>query len=119
MTPISLLLLLPAVFALPSHPSVITVPSDIPTNEECTANGVQIFAARGSLEDVGAGMIGAVARQVAAHLPGSNIVAIDYPATIAHYVMSESKGVAEVTKLVTDYSERCPDSKIVLMGYSQ
>lgn len=83
----------------------------------CTA--VHMIVARASTEPPGTGIIGQVAQQVQAQTPGSDIIAVDYPATLSDYVNSESAGVTAMTKLVTDYATACPNSKLVLMGYSQ
>lgn len=50
---------------------------------------------------------------------GSDIAEVPYPATIDDYLNSEQEGVGNLTELVLEYSECCPDSKIVLLGYSQ
>jgi acetylxylan esterase len=78
-----------------------------------------MIVARASTESPGTGVIGQVAQQVAQQMPGSDIVAVDYPATLSNYQQSESQGVAAMTKLVMDYASACPSSKMVLMGYSQ
>ena len=45
--------------------------------------------------------------------------AVDYPAELIPYDESSSEGTAAVTKQLTDFVGQCPDSKIVLLGYSQ
>lgn len=80
---------------------------------------VHMIVARASLESPGPGVIGGVATQVVQQLPGSDIVSVDYPATLDNYQSSEALGVVAMTKLLTDYAARCPSSKIVMMGYSQ
>lgn len=80
---------------------------------------VHMIIARASLENPGPGIIGGVATQVVQQLPGSDIVSVDYPATLDNYQTSEAAGVTAMTKLLTDYAARCPSSKIVMMGYSQ
>ncbi|PSR83389.1 cutinase-domain-containing protein [Coniella lustricola] len=89
-------------------------------NTTCVSgDAVHMIIARASLEAPGPGVIGQVATQVAAQLPGSDMVSVVYPATINDYTTSEDMGVVAMTKLVTDYASRCPSSKMVLMGYSQ
>ncbi len=85
----------------------------------CTTTGVHMIIARASTEQPGTGIIGTVATQVQQQIPGSDVVAVDYPATLENYVTSESQGVVAMTKLIMDYASACPNSKIVLMGYSQ
>lgn len=41
------------------------------------------------------------------------------PALLDPYVESETEGVGNLTEMVTSYQACCPDSQIVLMGYSQ
>lgn len=60
-----------------------------------------------------------MATAVQSAVPGSDSEAVDYPASITDYLGSEASGVAAMTKLVTAYASRCPDSKIGLLGYSQ
>ncbi|KAJ4415846.1 hypothetical protein N0V82_007106 [Gnomoniopsis sp. IMI 355080] len=84
-----------------------------------TGSAVHMIIARASTEQPGPGIIGAVATQVVQKLPGSDMIAVDYPATLTDYANSEASGVAAMTTLLTDYASRCPDSKVVMMGYSQ
>ena len=83
------------------------------------SSGVHMIVARESLAKPGMGLIGAVAQSVQQQIPGSDIVAVDYPAQLNPQVPSEAAGVAAMSKLVADYVAACPMSKIVLMGYSQ
>lgn len=88
------------------------------TTSAC-ATGVHMIVARASTEQPGQGIIGAVATQVQQAVPGSDSEAVDYPATLQNYQSSEASGVVAMTKLIQDYTARCPNSKIALMGYSQ
>ena len=80
---------------------------------------VHLIVARASGEDPGEGIIGAISEDIQARVAGADSEAVDYPATLANYQASEAEGVAEMTRLVTEYAAACPDSKLVLMGYSQ
>ncbi|OLN81912.1 Acetylxylan esterase 5 [Colletotrichum chlorophyti] len=80
---------------------------------------VHMIVARASTERAGTGIIGEVAKNVQAQIPGSDIVAVDYPASLNPYKPSQKAGVTAMTKLVQDYAKACPQSKMVLMGYSQ
>lgn len=84
-----------------------------------TGDAVHMIIARASLEAPGPGIIGNVATMVMSQLPGSDMEAVVYPATLENYPTSEAMGVSAMTTLVTDYASRCPSSKMVLMGYSQ
>lgn len=83
-----------------------------------------IFAARGSGEPVGPGAIGLLAFLIQIDNPGTTLEAIDYPALIdpmdpTFYAFSSYLGTSAVILQVTGYYNRCPKSKIVLLGYSQ
>ncbi|KAF6815032.1 acetyl xylanesterase [Colletotrichum plurivorum] len=83
------------------------------------ATGVHMIVARASTERPGTGIIGEVATNVQAQIPGSDIVAVDYPAQLNPYQPSQKAGVTAMTQLVQDYAKQCPQTKMVLMGYSQ
>jgi len=83
------------------------------------ATGVHLIVARGSNEPAGVGRIGSVANGVVAAIPGSQIEAISYPATFDNYSTSVATGTGAMKIALTQYSSRCPDSKIALLGYSQ
>lgn len=83
------------------------------------ALGVHIIVARASTEAQGEGIIGAVATMIKNRIPGSDDVVIVYPAALAPYQPSEAAGVSALTSSITSYVGRCPNTKIVLLGYSQ
>lgn len=83
------------------------------------ATGAHIIVARASTEPPGTGALGIIANRVAGRIPGSEIVAVDYPATLKQYPDSETVGVNEMRRLVVEYASACPGRRIVLMGYSQ
>jgi hypothetical protein len=82
-------------------------------------SSVHIIVARASTEPPGTGIIGLVAKQVQSQVSGVDIASVDYPATLDNYVNSQTAGVTAMTNMVTDYATKCPNSKMVLMGYSQ
>jgi len=94
------------------------VPALVDRQGSC-ATGVHIIVARASTEQPGEGIIGQVAIEVVNQVPGSDSVAVNYPATLYNYQSSESQGVTAMTQLIEQYVSRCPNSKIALMGYSQ
>ncbi|KAF7901450.1 hypothetical protein EAF00_003671 [Botryotinia globosa] len=90
------------------------------TSSACVpAGAIHMIVARASTEAPGEGIIGTVATMVKASLPGSDSEAVDYPATLTQYQASEASGVAAMQKLVQAYAEKCPGSKMAVMGYSQ
>jgi acetylxylan esterase len=84
----------------------------------CT-QGLYMIVARGTGEPAGVGSMGVVANQVAAQIPGSKVVAVDYAATFDDYLGSEYGGAKDLVTLVTDYHADCPEGKMALFGYSQ
>ncbi|KAK7416745.1 hypothetical protein QQZ08_011886 [Neonectria magnoliae] len=81
--------------------------------------GVHVIVARASQEAPGPGMIGPVAAMVLERIPASDMIPLDYPALLNPYVPSQTAGVANLTKMIQGFVEDCPETKIVLMGYSQ
>jgi len=101
------------------------------TSDDCP-NGVHIIGVRGTLEKPGFGALQDVVDQLLDQLPGSDSMAIDYPASgitidddgtpiynFFQYKASEAEGLAKFSAEVEDFTERCPDTDIVVMGYSQ
>ncbi|KAL2878794.1 hypothetical protein SGCOL_006023 [Colletotrichum sp. CLE4] len=89
------------------------------TNATGCATGVHMIVARASTEQPGTGVIGAITNNIQSQVPGSDIVPVDYPALLNPYQPSQKAGVTAMTKLVQDYAKACPQTKMVLMGYSQ
>lgn len=89
------------------------------TTSKC-ATGVHIIAARGTGEAPGEGAIGSLASDIVARIPGSDSVALAYPASVLpSYEMSEGSGTKNMTMYIQQYVASCPNTKIVLLGYSQ
>lgn len=108
------LALLPTAFAAPHFKS-----GKRQSSTNCTTTGVHMIVARASTEAAGEGATGQLATLIASYLPGSDSVAVDYPATLTDYANSETSGVVAMTALIEEYVDSCPQSKIVLLGYSQ
>jgi hypothetical protein len=87
--------------------------------EDCVTSGAHIIVARESGAPEGVSVMNVVAEEVAARCSGSDIAGVPYPAEFNPYVESEGYGVGNLTEMVLDYQGSCPDSKVVLMGYSQ
>lgn len=86
---------------------------------ECTTSGGHIIVTRESGAPSGTSAMNIIALGVTNQCPGSDIAETPYPAELDPYLSSEQEGVGNLTELVLDYQSCCPDSKIVLMGYSQ
>ena len=80
---------------------------------------IHIIAARGSTEAPGPGSLSTLATLIQAAYPGTDLESIVYPALLYPYDESSSNGTAAVTSQLTEYVNECPDSKVVLIGYSQ
>jgi acetylxylan esterase len=88
-------------------------------------SGFYMIVARGSDEAPGEGAPGAVADLIAASVPDSASVAVDYPATIVstsgiEYPESVIDGINDTIDKIQSYVDACGSaSRIVLLGYSQ
>jgi acetylxylan esterase len=85
-------------------------------------SGVYMIVGRGTDEDPGEGKPGDVADAVAAQIPNSGSVAVDYPASALDppYPTSVVDGINNAIGLVQDYVNACGSaSRIVLIGFSQ
>jgi acetylxylan esterase len=87
---------------------------------------VHVFGARETTVPQGYGTSQGLVNMVTQAYPGSNAEAIVYPACGGQsncggvsYENSATQGTAAVVKAVTAYNQKCPDTKIVLIGYSQ
>ncbi|ATY65665.1 acetylxylan esterase precursor [Cordyceps militaris] len=87
---------------------------------ECST-GLHILVGRGTSEAAGLGETGALAKNISDAIPGSDIVAIDYPASLADpgYNVSETEGAKDVYDKVTKYHQDCPGHKMAYLGWSQ
>ncbi|KAL7821260.1 carbohydrate esterase [Trichoderma aethiopicum] len=83
------------------------------------AKGLYMVVARGSEEPAGTGVTGNLTSQIAARVPGSEVVAVDYPASFDDYENSEGDGVKAMREVLNSYGEACPGNKIAVLGYSQ
>ena len=103
------------------------MPLEAPTLEDRQTTScapIHLLVARGSTEQPGDGQqLQALARRIVQANPGSDQEAIDYPAalgqTTAQYGQSVSTGTKAAQNQLTAYVNRCPNAKIVLIGYSQ
>ena len=108
----SLLALLPFALAIP-----MPDPAAAPTSP-CAQ--VHVIAARASTEAPGPGIIGALVTQVQRQSSQTvSTSSVDYPATLTDYTSSSAQGTAATKTLLTNQVNRCPNHKIVLVGYSQ
>ena len=86
--------------------------------EEC-ATGPHIITVRESSAPPNEGFVRDLANEVQSKLSGSDIEDVDYFAWIFPYVFSETGGVKKTREAIENYVEKCPQTDIVLLGYSQ
>lgn len=84
-------------------------------------DGLYLIVARGTGEPEGTGTMGVLADDVAERVQDSEVVGLDYPATLADpiYIDSLQDGASELKVTIARYSDNCPDGKIAVLGYSQ
>lgn len=104
--------------ALPAASAQQSSPPAPPAMVNCTS-GVHVIVARASEEPAGPGFLRKVAEDVVSKIPGSDFVAVDYPAKLSDYKASQKAGIVAMSSLINNYTAACPNAKIVLMGYSQ
>ncbi|KAH6662343.1 acetyl xylan esterase II precursor, partial [Halenospora varia] len=97
-----------------------------PLEERQSCPKVHIFGARETTAPAGYGTAGTVVNLVLKAQSGSTAEAIVYPACGgqsscggASYASSVQQGTAAVAKAVNAFNTKCPDTKLVLVGYSQ
>ncbi|KAL2385551.1 hypothetical protein RJZ90_001291 [Blastomyces dermatitidis] len=100
-----------------ANPLPIPFPQEQTTNASCAA--ITIIAARGTSEDPGEGRLTTVARDIANGHENSERIALDYPAELFPYSVSLYRGIQALTGLLNTSASSCPETKIVLLGYSQ
>ncbi|KAI0174961.1 Alpha/Beta hydrolase protein [Pestalotiopsis sp. NC0098] len=92
------------------------------TQATCTTRAacsdVHLFLARGTTEGY-PGLLGSLTTLVTDAINGSTYENILYPATQEGSTPSYEEGIANGTAQVQAYAQACPDSKLVLLGYSQ
>lgn len=104
-------------------------PLEAPAPEDRRASScapLHLLVARGSIEQVGPGaQLRNLVKTIVQQNPGADQEAIDYPAELGtqqdpgKYGRSVSTGTTAVINQLTAYVNKCPESKIVLLGYSQ
>lgn len=83
-----------------------------------TCDNIHYIIARGTTEGY-PGSLGSLVDILLAKFPNSNYEDIIYPATQETSTDSYWQGLVNGTQQIKSYADKCPDSKIVVMGYSQ
>jgi acetylxylan esterase len=90
----------------------------VPSSGGCAA--VSIITARASTEAAGEGITGALVTQVVnASTQTVSRASVSYPATLNNYANSSLQGINALKTQLTNLVNSCPNTKVVLMGYSQ
>ncbi|KAK3306286.1 cutinase [Chaetomium strumarium] len=99
-------------------------PVDVEPRQSCPS--IHIFGARETTAPAGYGTSQGLVNMVKQAYAGSTSEAINYPACGGQaqcggvsYDQSAQRGTQAVVQAVTSLNQRCPNTKIVLIGYSQ
>lgn len=102
------------------------VASPVELVERQACPNIHVFGARETTAPAGYGTAGVVVNLVLNAYPGSTAEAINYPACggqascgSVSYANSVLQGVQAVTTAVNSFNTRCPNTQLVLVGYSQ
>lgn len=106
----------------------LTIPfnSDIDIPKRASCPNIHVFGARETTASAGYGSSSTVVNDVLQAYSGSTAEAINYPACggqascgSVSYSASVAQGIAAVASAVNSFNEQCPETQIVLVGYSQ
>ncbi|CAI4215609.1 unnamed protein product [Parascedosporium putredinis] len=96
--------------------AALTSAAAVCTAKPCT--DVRIFLVRGTTEPY-PGRQKAIAQAICAEFDSCDFENVQYPASYNTYCASAAAGVSATVAAVQRYGQRCPNSKIVLSGWSQ
>ncbi|KAB8230450.1 cutinase [Aspergillus alliaceus] len=92
--------------------------NSLPQQSSCS--GIHVFGARETFAPDGFGAAGDIVNLILEAHPSATSEAIDYPAAGGDFnAYSVRRGAQAVATQVSDYANRCPETKLVLVGYSQ
>lgn len=94
--------------------------------ERASCPGVHVFGARETTVSAGYGSSATVVNAIVTAHSGATSEAISYPACGGQsscggvsYANSVSQGTSAVISAVSSFAKNCPDTELVLVGYSQ
>jgi acetylxylan esterase len=116
-----------AYLLLLARAAMLTGASPVEIEErQSSCPGVHVFGARETTVAQGYGSSSTVVNLVLQAYPGSTSEAIVYPACGGQsscggiaYGTSANQGTAAVASAVNSFNQRCPNTQLVLVGYSQ
>ncbi|KAK2806344.1 hypothetical protein FQN51_007388 [Onygenales sp. PD_10] len=111
------MLLTAATMLLMGH-AIASPPANLEKKQSCP--GVHVFGARETTAPAGFGSAGTVVNMIVQAHPGATSEAINYPAQgDSQYGASVQAGTSAVGQQVNAFAQGCPETQIVLVGYSQ
>jgi acetylxylan esterase len=100
--------------------AVATTPAGAVPAQGSGCAAVSIITARASTEAAGEGITGALVTQVVnASRQTVSRASVSYPASLNNYANSQAQGVSAAKTQLTNLVNSCPNTKVVLLGYSQ
>jgi acetylxylan esterase len=110
--------------AFPLAGLALASPAALEKRQSCPK--IYVFGARETTVPQGYGTAGGLVNQIKSAFPGAGSEAIVYPACGGQgncggvsYDNSASQGTAAVVRAVNAYHSKCPNTQIILVGYSQ
>ena len=100
--------------------------SPLEVSKRASCPNIHVFGARETTAPAGYGTAGVVVNLILNAHPGATSEAINYPACggqascgSVSYAQSVITGVNAVAQAVNSYNTQCPQTQLVLVGYSQ
>ena len=106
--------------AVASVLSAIVLSSPIQARQACP--NIHVFGARETTDPAGFVSAGTFVNVILNGYPVSTAEAIDYPAegdTNSAYASSVQQGTQDIANQINNFNEQCPNTKLVIVGYSQ
>lgn len=82
-------------------------------------SNAHIIVNRATGEPPSQGVIGTLATIITTRIPGTTVQWVDYPAVLIPYDQSTDTGIRMTKDAIRTYADKCPNAKIVMLGYSQ
>ncbi|KAI7065410.1 hypothetical protein KC352_g43150, partial [Hortaea werneckii] len=98
--------------------SALAAPApELETRQSCP--NIHIIAARETTAPAGYGSASTFVNLILQAYPGSTSEAVNYPATGGNsYGTSVQQGTQNVANQINSFNQRCPNTRLVIVGYS-